>query len=719
MSRPEITSFSVPRRRKSELPLRPRPVTSYSAVHEVPQASQQRFPHRTSYHTVAGNTALEWQSFSSPQDPEHVVIDEAEYTDPFSESTLTASTQPPNRHVRRHSTLTQSVIDGFSAISRRLSISRNGPKYPQRRETPEFSRGSATPLTKRRSQVFDYSDNASTATSRPRTRGLLNSLNPRRRPSMPILNWKPDADVQVPEYTPFHHGVTTSRPAIPDFMYGGAGARASAARQNEAMANARATPLPTYDAATSSADMRDSESGIGITVDDYDRRDSMHAARCDPAPMLPAELLESIFSFLDAKSLLQAELVSSRWRDLSRSQVVWRKVFYREYAFQHPGRAYTGPSTPGLGKNVPGQDYRKLFTVRRLIDKRWDNGEAAAIYLNGHKDSVYCVQFDEGKIITGSRDNTIRVWDARTYQCVRKLGPPNNPRERVQIQRTEVEPQGVVPFFKMEATSPDPPNPTPSMWHQASVLCLQYDDEILVTGSSDFSCIVWSIKDDYTPMFRLLGHTAGVLDVCIDAHRIVTCSKDTTIKIWDRFTGRLLKTLFGHQGPVNAVQVRGNLLASASGDGMSKLWRMEDGLCIKEFHSRERGLACVEFSEDGRTIFAGGNDHVIYEYNTITGNVERELQGHTDLVRSLHLDTAHGRIVSGSYDHSIKIWSTKPGGSLYATDEPLQINLEGWTSSWMLAAKSNYRKIACASQDGRVVIVDFGYGIDGVHLVEA
>jgi F-box and WD-40 domain protein 1/11 len=280
-----------------------------------------------------------------------------------------------------------------------------------------------------------------------------------------------------------------------------------------------------------------------------------------------------------------------------------------------------------------------------------------------------------------------------------------------------VEPSGVVPFFRADITSPDPASTAIEAWHGASVLCLQYDDEILVTGSSDFTCLVWSIKDNYKPLFRLVGHTAGVLDVCIDKRFIITCSKDTSIKIWNRQTGQHMKTLVGHRGPVNAVQVRGNLLASASGDGMAKLWRLEDGQCIKEFQSQDRGLACVEFSEDGRTIFAGGNDKVIYEYDTVTGQRQRELKGHEDLVRSLHLDSANCRLISGSYDSSIKVWDAKRGEN--EEDGGLKINLEGWTSSWMLAAKSNYRKIVCTSQDGRVVIVDFGYDIEGVELVEA
>lgn len=249
-----------------------------------------------------------------------------------------------------------------------------------------------------------------------------------------------------------------------------------------------------------------------------------------------------------------------------------------------------------------------------------------------------------------------------------------------------------------------------SNYHSASILCLQYDDEIMVTGSSDFTCIVWDVRNDYKPIRRLVGHKAGVLDVCFDDRYIVSCSKDTTICVWDRHTGELVKRLIGHRGPVNAVQLRGDLIVSASGDGVAKLWNITSGLCIKEFQSKDRGLACVEFSEDARTILAGGNDQVIYQFDANTGELVNEMKGHTGLVRSLHLDCLNNRVVSGSYDMSVKVFD--------ATSGELMIDLPGWTTSWMLSAKSDYRRIVATSQDSRAVIMDFGYGLDGIELLE-
>ncbi|KAK5084681.1 hypothetical protein LTR05_005759 [Lithohypha guttulata] len=714
----DASASLAPDRRTSLQPWN-RPMTSgspYSTTY-VATTNDATLPrNRMTYHALSTYHNNEWDS-TRPLEVAGTSFanEEAVYADPFS---APSDTPTYRRHARRPS-LAESIRSSISSVrslGRRMSTSMRGKGRVASEDKPEGH--DVGQSTREQEHVLERPETMSSA-SRPLS-NMIDHLRPRRRPSMPIfksasLQSAPTKQPQRPEY----HRATTinNRPECPP---GGAGARASAAAQNEALYMARATPLPPYRPRSFEHDeFRDSESGIGIVLDTLDRSDSrtQHLVRQDPADILATELIDHMLSFLDASTLVQLELVSRRWRELCQSQSVWRQVFYRKYAPSRPSRVLQGQNTAGLGKNVAGQDYRKLYSVRTLIDKRWANGEAAAIYLNGHKDSVYCIQFDEDKIITGSRDNTIRIWDARTYQCIKKISPPNNQRERNPVLRPAVEPSGVIPFFKMDASSQEPKSIPANLWHHASVLCLQFDHEFLVTGSSDFTAIVWDIENNYKPRFQLVGHKAGVLDVCLDSRRIVTCSKDTTIKIWDRRTGTLVKTLTGHRGPVNAVQIRGNLLASASGDGMAKLWRLDTGMCIKEFHSRERGLACVEFSEDGRTIFAGGNDQVIFEFDTTNGNIKRELAGHEELVRSLHLDTANVRLISGSYDHSIKIWDAKSG--VNQQDGGLKMNLEGWTSSWMLAAKSNYRKIACASQDGRVVIVDFGFGINGVELVEA
>lgn len=309
------------------------------------------------------------------------------------------------------------------------------------------------------------------------------------------------------------------------------------------------------------------------------------------------------------------------------------------------------------------------------------------------------------------------MWDAHyPWPCRKIIGPPPGEVSSIgQVNNPTQQSSGKPPFLTI---CPPPtlsagivtPIDQSSDYHSASILCLQFDEEIMVTGSSDFTCIVWDIKNDYRPIRRLEGHRAGVLDVCFDDRYIVSCSKDTTICVWDRQTGALVKKLLGHRGPVNAVQLRGDLVVSASGDGVAKLWNITSGLCVKEFASKDRGLACVEFSDDARTILTGGNDQSIYQFDANTAEMVRELKGHGGLVRSLHLDSMNQRIVSGSYDMSVKVFDAQTG--------ELSIDLPGWTTSWMLSVKSDYRRIVATSQDSRAVIMDFGYGLDGIELLE-
>lgn len=414
-----------------------------------------------------------------------------------------------------------------------------------------------------------------------------------------------------------------------------------------------------------------------------------------------------IFSFLDAQSLLQAELISRDWYRIASSRHAWKQVYQAEFKEASQGWLST------LDRRIPGYNWKNMWKTCKALNQRWLDGYAAAIYLEGHTDSVYCVQFDKEKIVTGSRDRTVRIWDAHSYECVKVLGVPAQNRTAgappLPIDAPEFGRRPFVKVFSPHTIASSPPA-SMAFTHSGSILCLQYDEDIMVTGSSDWSLIIWDIKADYTPIGKLRGHAQGVLDVCFDNKYIVSCSKDTTVKVWDRVNGQLLRTLSGHRGPVNAVQLRGNLVVSASGDGIAKLWNLTSGLCIKEFPSKDRGMACVEFSPDSRTILAGGNDQVIYQFDTNSGELVRELRGHEGLVRSLHLDNSSGRVVSGSYDTSVKAFDLKTG-------QPV-VNFTKWTSSWILSAKADYRRIVATSQDSRAVIMDFGYQLPGVEALE-
>ncbi|KAK0630931.1 WD40-repeat-containing domain protein [Bombardia bombarda] len=495
--------------------------------------------------------------------------------------------------------------------------------------------------------------------------------------------------------------------------------------------------------------MGDHESGIGIALTTSEMEayvpsdevlgsdvdvgippveDDTGIAKVDFISRLPIELAIQILAQLDAATLSTASRVSTGWYQVVKNQHIWRESFLREKTATY---ATSGFVKPGSGLGVPTihpeNDWKEIYRVKEELDKRWKEGKARPVYLHGHSDSIYCLQFDEQKIITGSRDKTIRVWDLHTFACKLVIGPPEVIHEpMVPLQHFEdgsavhyamlpeadlvasENEQAKVPVYAYHSV---PTLYCPDTHHKASILCLQYDEEILVTGSSDSTCIVYDIKNGYRPIHRLKHHSAAVLDLVFDDKHIVTCSKDISICVWDRATGNLLKQLRGHAGPVNAVQMRGNTIVSCSGDFKVKLWNIDTGKNIREFLGHTKGLACSQFSEDGRYVASAGNDKAIRIWDANTGECVRSMKAHDNLVRSLYVDSVSGRLVSGSYDTDIKVWDMESGQQL--------LDFPKWHNSWVLSAKSDYRRIVSSGQDPKILVMDFGAGVEGIEKLES
>ncbi|CCU80382.1 F-box/WD repeat-containing protein [Blumeria hordei DH14] len=469
----------------------------------------------------------------------------------------------------------------------------------------------------------------------------------------------------------------------------------------------------------------DGESGIGIAittssknplenldplvVDNYN-----NISRVDFISNLPAELAIQILAYLDQKTLCNLSVVSRKWLDVSQAKCIWREVFLRDQTITYAtGKPITLGAGLGLPASKPDNNWKDLYRVREQLRHNWMRGAAQAVYLNGHLDSIYCVQFDETKIITGSRDKTIRVWDLKKYICVLIIGPPDVISHSSIMRDNKGQPQhfATMPDMTKKPSEVCPATVSFPIHHNQSILCLQFDKDILATGSSDSTCILYDIKNGYKPIRQFRHHTAAILDLVFDSQHIVTCSKDFTICIIDRENGTLLKQLRGHGGPVNAVQLRGNIIVSCSGDCTVKLWNIDTGKNIKELIGHINGLACGQFSDNSRFIASAGNDKIIRIWDANTGEILKSIVAHENLVRSLHIDSISGRLVSGSYDQDIKVFDMATGALL--------LDFPKWHTFSVLGAKSDYRRIISTGQDTKILIMDFGMSIKGIEKLES
>ncbi|ANB12884.1 Met30p [Sugiyamaella lignohabitans] len=438
---------------------------------------------------------------------------------------------------------------------------------------------------------------------------------------------------------------------------------------------------------TKSTTFGETESGIAFL---YEGQQSIASSqdddRYDPVKHLPAEIVAQVFRNLDVESINTCRLLSRTWKHAVESDSVWRQKFYA-----NGWEATSDVLEPGLY-------WEQLFRTRYILEQRWLKGAVSPKVLAGHADGVYCVHMDNEKIVTGSRDRMIKIWDLETGKLLQTLGGEgqNNivRRTRRSLPLNEAQDRG----------AGDHPA---TIQHTGSILCLALDDSIMVSGSSDSSCIIWQLPK-FKPLKQVYRHSDGVLDVCLSKDYIVSCSKDATISIWDRNDPNytLKYRLHGHRGPVNAIDLRGDYLFSASGDGFIKMWSVSTGTWIRDFQAHSKGLACVQASDDCKTIVSGGTDNVIRLWDVETSQCVRTLTGHKGLVRSLYI--LGDKIISGSYDQSIHIWDINTG--------KLLTNLSGWHGSWIFSAKADCKRIVSTSFGTKPVILDFSYGLDKRYL---
>ena len=119
---------------------------------------------------------------------------------------------------------------------------------------------------------------------------------------------------------------------------------------------------------------------------------------------------------------------------------------------------------------------------------------------------------------------------------------------------------------------------------QIAVLCLkQLTSNKIACGCIDSSIKIWNYSTFLCERV-LNGHKNFVR--CLEFREVhdqlISCSYDTTIKIWCLATGNCISTLDEHTKPVNSIIINKNgLLFSGSYDKKIKIWNLDERKCIQ------------------------------------------------------------------------------------------------------------------------------------------
>lgn len=255
--------------------------------------------------------------------------------------------------------------------------------------------------------------------------------------------------------------------------------------------------------------------------------------------------------------------------------------------------------------------------------------------MEGHTDLVYTIYQTDNFVISGSRDRSIRVWNAKK----RRLEYP------------------------------------PLTGHGSSVFCVTADEaqDLIVSCGGDHSIMTWQLSTGTMQNIIPQAHENSVLNIKLNDRYLVSTSKDCTAKVWDRnllgapkdqrasepFPQSVLR---GHEAPVNAVILTDGEAVTACGDRQIRVFDLDSGTCLQRMSSHEKTIATLALSTDGRYIISAGGDSDIFIHCKESGNAIARLQDHDDLIRALITIPEANLIVSGSYDETVAIWAFNEDG---------------------------------------------------------
>ncbi len=357
--------------------------------------------------------------------------------------------------------------------------------------------------------------------------------------------------------------------------------------------------------------------------------------RIDFLSALPPEISFKVLYFLDTTSLCKAAQVSQRWRTLADDDVVWHKM-----CEQHIDRKCNK-----CGWGLPLLERKRLRACKRQIQLRatgqglnmWSpnitpfpepaletsnqgvNGNGTPLPGNGHatptpNDLAIAIESIEksqqGIPRTGSFNESDFQQRTRPWKDVYK--------DRFKVGTNWKYGRCSTRIFK---------------GHTNGVMCLQFNESILATGSYDTTIKLWDIETG-AEIRTLEGHESGIRCLQFDDTKLISGSVDRTVKIWNWHTGECLSTLPGHSGGIITLHFDSTILISGSMDKTIKIWNFEDKSTFL-LRGHTDWVNAVKLDSPSRTVFSASDDCTVRLWDLDTRLCIKAFEGHVGQVQQV------------------------------------------------------------------------------------
>ncbi|KAH3687639.1 hypothetical protein WICPIJ_001378 [Wickerhamomyces pijperi] len=349
--------------------------------------------------------------------------------------------------------------------------------------------------------------------------------------------------------------------------------------------------------------------------------------------------------------------------------------------------------------------------------------------LEAHEDDIKSLSTPyNDTIISASRDSTVRVWTKSSNEKSNYWEPSINYKSSGFINSLTFNKTGnliisagqdkLINITELYSHTLDPEFTL--IGHESNVCCLDYKDDLIISGSWDTTAKVW--KDNQL-LYDLKGHNASVWDVKIlssspaGKELFLTASADRTIKLW--CGSKELKNFVGHSDVVRALSLLPNEqgFVSTSNDGTLKIWDMQ-GSVTKTLTGHESFVYGVKLLSNG-DIVSCGEDRTIRIWSQTTGEIKQVITVPCISVWCVSV-LPNDDIVAGGSDGIVRVFTCDP--ARVASDEELLKFKESVESIAINSQQIDESKIlppealdTAGTKEGQVIIVKSYQGVNEAH----
>ena len=410
--------------------------------------------------------------------------------------------------------------------------------------------------------------------------------------------------------------------------------------------------------------------------------------------------------------------------------IVWSKnedaTFEKTSVFVgHDGPVFSGAFSPngkhvvtgGLDKRVMVWDF--LRQSKTSIQQRLE-GEAAAPPVfrafDGHRAPIRSVSFssDGKRIVSGSVDNSLKIWDATTGELHRTL----RGHER-EVRSAVFSPDGrqvVSGSFDDSVRVWDIGTYRESRilsavtvdGHLDAVLDARFasNGNAIVTASRDRTARTWDAASGKVVRDFSEGHDylASAAIYFPNGRQLLTAGGDNTVRIWNVSTGTEVVSITGTgRDGVVALSPRGTEFLTGNGKS-AKLWSVKSQQVVRKFDGHDSNVTAVGYHPDGSRIATADTAGVIIFWDTKTGQELWKMRGHNSMVTSIAFAANNEKLlVTASGDRTIRRWDCDSGNPIGdALAHP------AWVSSMSLSSDGSRAISSCEDAVVRVWDLETG-----------